>query len=37
MAKGLALVDVESLVAKEILLSLKYSMGHGSLQLATLT
>ena len=29
MAKRLALVDVEALVAKDIMLSLKHSMGHG--------
>ena len=34
MAEGLALVDVEALVAKDMLLSLKHSMGHGTLQLA---
>ena len=28
MAKGLALVDVEALVMKDMLLSLKHSMGH---------
>ena len=28
MAKGLALVDVEALVAKDMLLSLEHSMGH---------
>ena len=28
MAKGLALVDVEALVAKDMLLGLKYSMSH---------
>ena len=28
MAKGLALVDVEALVVKNMLLSLKHSMGH---------
>ena len=28
MAKGLALIDVEALVAKDMLLSLKHSMGH---------
>jgi hypothetical protein len=28
MAKGLALVDVEALVVKDMLLSLKYSMCH---------
>ena len=28
MAKGSALVDVETLVAKDMLLSLKHSMGH---------
>ena len=28
MAKGLALVDVEALVAKDMLLSLKHLMGH---------
>ena len=28
MAKGLALVDVEALVTKDILLSLKHSMSH---------
>ena len=32
MAKGLALVDVEALVAKDMLLSLKQSKGHGTLQ-----
>ena len=30
MAEGLALVDVEALVAKDMLLSLKHSMGHSS-------
>ena len=36
MAKGLALVDVEALVAKDMLLSLKHSMSHiSTLQLAT--
>ena len=34
MAKGLALFDVETLVAKDMLLSLKYLIGHGTLQLA---
>ena len=29
MAKGLALVDVEPLVAKYMSLSLKHLMGHG--------
>ena len=29
MAKGLALVDVEVLVTKDMLLSLKHSMGHS--------
>ena len=29
MAKGLALVDVEALVVKDMLLSLKHSMGHS--------
>ena len=28
MAKGLALVDVEALIAKYVLLSLKHSMGR---------
>ena len=37
MAEGLALVDVEALVAKDLLLSLKYSMSHGTLLLATCT
>jgi hypothetical protein len=36
MAKGLALVDMEALVAKYMLLSVKHSMGHGTLQLDTL-
>ena len=31
MAKGLALVDVEALVVKDMLLSLKYLMGHLAL------
>ena len=36
MAKGLALVDVEALVAKDMLLSLKHSTGHcGGLALRT--
>ena len=30
MAEGLALVDVEVLIAKDVLLSLKYSMSHGT-------
>jgi hypothetical protein len=30
MAEGLALVDVEALVVKDMLLSLKHSMGHGT-------
>ena len=30
MAKGLVLVDVETLVVKDMLLSLKYLMGHNS-------
>ena len=29
MTKGLALVDVEALVAKDMLLSLKHSIGHS--------
>ena len=29
MAKGLALIDAETLVAKDILLSLKHFMGHN--------
>ena len=37
MAEGLALVDVEALVVKDMLLSLKHSMGHGTLQLAICT
>ena len=37
MAEGLGLVDVEALVAEDMLLSLKYLMGHGTLQLAILT
>jgi hypothetical protein len=28
MAEGLALIDVEALVAKDMLLSLKHLMGH---------
>ena len=28
MAEGLALVDVEALVVKDVLLSLEHSMGH---------
>ena len=28
MAKGLAFVDVEALITKDMLLSLKHSMGH---------
>ena len=30
MAEGLALVDVEALVVKDMLLSLKHSMSHGT-------
>ena len=30
MAEGLALVDMEALVAKDMLLSLKLSKGHGT-------
>ena len=37
MAEGLALVDVEALVAKDMLLSLKHSMSHGTLQVAIRT
>ena len=29
VTKGLALVDVEALVTKDMLLSLEHSMGHG--------
>ena len=36
MAKVLALVDVKALVVKDMLLSLKHLMGHGTLQLAIL-
>jgi hypothetical protein len=35
MAEGLALVDAEALVAKDMLLNLKHSIGHGTLQPAT--
>ena len=35
MAEGLALVDVEALVAKDVLLSLEHSMGHGNLLLTS--
>ena len=37
MAEGLALVDLEALVVKDILLSLKYLMSHGTLLFATCT
>ena len=37
MAEGLALVDVEDLVAKDVLLSLKHSLGHGTLQVTIRT
>ena len=32
-AEGLALVDVEALIVKDMLLSLKHSLGHGTLPL----
>jgi hypothetical protein len=33
MAEGLALVDLEALVAKDMLLSLEHLLSHGTLQL----
>jgi hypothetical protein len=37
MAEGLALVDMETLVTKDVLLCLKHLISHGTLQLATLS